>query len=104
MEGCFKKATRSHLFGEYCLLIVDGYASHVSIEFIKYTLANKIIYLCLLSYLTYLLQLMNVGVFGTLKQNYKKLLSKKTLFTNYKIDKADFISLIQKARRQGIVF
>lgn len=39
---------------------------------------------------------------GTLKQNYKKLLSEKTRFTTYNIDKADFISLVQKARRQVI--
>ena len=51
---------------------------------------------------THLLQLLNVGVFGSLKQNYKTLLAEKTRFTNYNIDKANFISLIQKARRQGI--
>lgn len=52
--------------------------------------------------MTHLLQPLDVDVFGPLKQNYKKLLSKKTYFTTYNIDKADFISLIQKARRQGI--
>lgn len=37
-----------------------------------------------------------------MKRNYKTLLAEKTRFTTYNIDKADFISLIQKARRQGI--
>ncbi len=37
-----------------------------------------------------------------MKQNYNTLLAEKTRFTTYNIDKADFISLIQKARQQGI--
>ncbi len=49
-----------------------------------------------------MLQPLDVGVFGPLKQNYKKLLSEKTRFSTYNVDKADFISLIQKARRQGL--
>ena len=102
MEECFGPATRSNLLGQYCLLIVDGHASHVSTEFIKFTRANKIICLCLPPHSTHLLQPLDVGVFGPLKQNYKKVLSKKTRFTIYNIDKTDFISLIQKARGQGI--
>ena len=45
---------------------------------------------------------MDVKVFGPWKQNYKTLLAEKTRFTTYNINKADFISLIQKARQQGI--
>ena len=102
MEECFQLFTRSHLRGEYRLLIVDGHASHVSTEFIPFTRANKIICLSLPPHLTYLLQPLDVSVFGPLKQNYKKLLSEKTRFSTYNIDKTDFISLIQKAIRQGI--
>ena len=58
--------------------------------------------LCLPAHSTHLLQPLDVGVFGPLKQNYKTLLAAKTRFTTYNIDKADFISLIQKARQQGI--
>ncbi len=42
----------------------------------------------------YLLQPLDIGIFGPFKQGYKKLLSKKTWFTIYNVDKADFISLI----------
>ena len=45
---------------------------------------------------------MDVNIFGPSKQNYKKFLSKKTRFTTYNIDKADFISVVQEARWQGI--
>ena len=102
MEGCFEPFTRSYLRGEYRLLIVDGHAFHMSTEFITFTRAHKIICLCLPPHSTNLLQPLDVNVFGHIKQNSKKLLSKKTCFSTYNIDKTDFISLIQKARRQGI--
>lgn len=84
------------------MLIVDGHASHVTNEFIKFTREHKIVCLCLPAHSRHLLQPLDVGVFGPLKRNYKTLLAEKTRFTTYNIDKADFISLIQKARRQGI--
>ena len=58
-----------------------------------------IICLCLPPHLTHLLQPLDVSIFGPLKQNYKKLLAEKTRFITYNIDKVDFISLIQQARR-----
>ncbi len=83
-------------------MIIDGYVSYMSTEFIKFTRAYKIIYACLPIYLTNLLQPLDVNVFGPLKQNYKKLVVKKTRFSTYNLDKADFILLIQKARQYGI--
>lgn len=94
MEECFKSVIKSNLLGQYCLLIVDGYASYVSNEFIKFIQTNKIIYLCLLPHSTYLWWPLDVSVFGLLKQNYKKLLSEKTCLITYNINKANFILLI----------
>ncbi len=74
----------------------------MSSEFITFTRANKIICLCLPQHSTHLLQPLDVSVFVPLKQNYNKLLSEKTYFSTYNIDNTNFISLIQKARRQGI--
>ena len=84
------------------MLIVDGHASHMTNEFIKFTQKHKIVCLCLPAHSRHLLQPLDVGVFGSLKRNYKTLLAEKTRFATYNIDKADFISLIQKAKRQGI--
>ena len=42
MEESFEPATKAYLGGQYRLLIVDGHASHVSSEFIKFTRAHKI--------------------------------------------------------------
>ena len=102
LKGCIEPATRAELQEEYRLLIVNGHASHVSNEFIKFIKAKKIIWICLPPHSTHLLQPLDVSVFGPLKQSYKKLLAEKTRFTTYNIDKVDFISLIQQARGQGI--
>ncbi len=55
-------------------------------------------------HLTELLEPLDVGVFGILKQNYKKFLSKNTCFTTYDIDRTDFISLIQKIDGKILLF
>ncbi len=102
MRDCFELEIRSYLRGEYRVLIGDGHSSHVSTEFIRFAPEHKILCLCLPAHSTHLLQPMDVEVFGPLEQNYKTLLAEKTRFTTYNIDKADFISLIQKARQQGI--
>ena len=102
MRDCFHPETKDRLRGDYRMLIVDGHASHVSTEFIRFAREHKIVCLCLPAHSTHLLQPLDVGVFGPLKQNYKTLLAEKTRFTTYNLDKADFISLIQKARQQGI--
>ncbi len=94
IKECFEPATRSHLQGQHRLLIVDGHNFHISTEFIKFTRTNKIICLYLPPHSTHFQQLLDVNVFGPLKQNYKKLLSEKTRLLTYKVDKADFISLI----------
>lgn len=79
-------------------MIIDGYTSYISTEFIQFTQEYKIVYLCLLAHSTYLLQLLDIAVFDLLKQNYKTLLVEKARFITYNIDKPNFISLIQKAR------
>ena len=61
-----------------------------------------IVYLYLPPHSTHLLHSLDVNVFNPLKQNYKIPLAKKTRFSTYNIGKANFISFIQKARRQRI--
>ena len=54
------------------LLILDGHASHVSIEVIELARCNQIHMLCLPSHTTHILQPLDVGVFKSLKANYSK--------------------------------
>ena len=102
MHNYFELETKHRPCNDYQTLIVDGHVSYILTKFIQFAREHKIMCLCLPAHSTHLLQPLNVGVFGPLKQNYKTLLAEKTRFTTYNIDKADFISLIQKARQQGI--
>ena len=97
MHNCFKLEMKYYFCGNYQILIVDRYTSHVSTKYIQFVHKHTIVCLCLPAYFTLLLQLLDVGVFSPLKQNYKTLLAKKTRFTTYNMDKANFILLIQKA-------
>ena len=54
------------------LLILDGHASHVSINVIELARANSIHMLCLPAHTTHLLQPLDVGVFKSLKAHYYK--------------------------------
>ena len=42
----FDNATKEKASGQYRLLVVDGHASHYSLEFIEYTQKHKIVILC----------------------------------------------------------
>ena len=57
------------------LLILDGHASHISVEVIKYAQKNQIHMLCLpahSAHITHLLQPLDAGVFKSLKSFYFK--------------------------------
>jgi hypothetical protein len=56
--------------GKYRLLILDGHESHHSTEFELYCQQNNIITLCMPPHSSHLLQPLDVGCFGPLKQAY----------------------------------
>lgn len=102
LQTCFEPCTAPYTKGEYRLLLVDGHSSHVSIDFIKYALSKKIECLCLPSHTTHLLQPLDVGVFSPLAHSYKTHLEAVTRFSTYNIDKVDFLTIVQKARNEGM--
>ena len=81
IRDCFHPETKDCLRGDYRMFIVDGHASHISTEFIRFVREHKIVCLCLPAHSAHLLQPLDVGVFGSLKQNYKTLLTEKAWFT-----------------------
>ena len=62
--------------GEPQLLICDGHDSHISADFIQHCIANDIVLLLLSSHFSYLLQLLDVNIFFSLKQAMKCLLNR----------------------------
>ena len=76
--------------GPVRLLILDGYASHISTEAIEFCEAHKIILLCLPPHTTHLIQPLEVGVFAPLAITYKNKVQKTPrLGAGYSIAKTD---------------
>ena len=96
VHNYFKPETKHRLCNDYQISIVDRHASHISTKFIEFMHKYKIVCLYLPAHSPHLLQPFDIDVSGSLRQNYKMLLSKKTWLIIYNIDKANFISLIQK--------
>ena len=80
LKKCFEPATAKYPHGEYRLLIVDGHASNISTEFIKFCNEKKIILLCLPPHTTHILEPLDVSVFGPLSREYRKQLEVVTRF------------------------
>ena len=54
--------------GAWRLLMVDGHASHITIEFMEFCLTVNIIVYCLPAHFTHLLQPLDVGLFSPLQK------------------------------------
>lgn len=66
----FNHHTESRKVGTHRLLILDGHESHHSVEFELYCEKHKIVTLCMPPHASHLLQPLDVGCFGPLKQAY----------------------------------
>lgn len=55
MRDCFEPRVKIDFEGEYQILIVNGHVFYIINKFIKFMQEYKIVYLCLSTYLTYLL-------------------------------------------------
>ena len=100
---CFEPDSAKYLVREYHLLLVDGYDSHISTDFIKICEAKKIILLCLPPYTTHLPQPLNVGCFGLLVYHYKKKLELVIQFNTVNVNQVDFLQIVQKARKLAYI-
>ena len=89
----FTPWAKRRLRGTYCMLIIDGHGSHVSLEFIEYCTQNQIVALCLPPHTTHILQPLDVRIFGPLANAYKLLIEKKCRYRNgWSVDKTAAIS------------
>ncbi len=74
----FNKHTES--IGEYRLLILNGHGSHAIFRFRKFAYNNKIILLYLFAYITYKLQLLNIGIFGFQTEFYSQKINRYLIY------------------------
>lgn len=86
----FNQHTKSRTLGAHRLLILDGHESHHSVEFELYCKENNIITLCMPPHSSHLLQPLDVGCFGPLKQAYGRQIEMKMRAGTSHITKEDF--------------
>ena len=60
------------------MFIINNYVSHIFIQVIQYCVNKKIILLCFLTYIIYILQLLNIKIFDSLSTIYKNKFHKIT--------------------------
>ena len=103
LEKCFypntvNEGTQEH--GEYRLLCLDGYTSHISSRVIEFALKERIILLCLPPHSTHVLQPLDIGVFCPLAVNYKKIVMEASdMSRHYSVRKEAFIKHYLLARQ-----
>jgi hypothetical protein len=92
----FDRFTRESRKGKYRMLIFDGHGSHITQPFIDYCWENAIRPFLLPPHITHLLQPLDVGVFQSLKHNFKKVVRKEIFNGATEVSKADFFSFFQR--------
>ena len=100
----FDKYIKNQKKNKYRILILDGYKNYKSIAFQIYYKKNNIIYLYLLLYSNYLIQLLNINYFSNLKHLYNNQINKfiKT-YINY-ISKIEFFIIFRIIYKKSIIF
>ncbi|KAJ0126560.1 Uncharacterized protein HZ326_30333 [Fusarium oxysporum f. sp. albedinis] len=98
----FDKQTKPRTTGEYRLLILDGHESHLSVHFELYCKQNKIVTLCMPSHSSHMLQPLDFGCFGLLKQAYGRQIERKMRAGTTHITKEDFFPAFLAAFQESM--
>ena len=92
----FDRQTGSKIAGAYRFLIIDGHASHLSLEFESFCTQHKIITVYMPSHSSHL-QPLDVGCFGPLKHVYGGVIMKLARRAVSHVSKVDFLLAFQSA-------
>jgi hypothetical protein len=98
----FNKHTKPRTSGTYRLLVMDGHESHHSTDFELYCKENSIITLCMPPHSSHILQPLDVGCFGPLKQAYGRQIEKKMRAGTNHITKEDFFPAFLAAFQEAL--
>jgi hypothetical protein len=93
----FDQHTAARTKGTYRLLILDGHESHHSTEFELYCQSHNIITLCMPPHSSHLLQPLDVGCFGPMKQAYGRQIESLMRAHINHVSKVDFLCAFREA-------
>lgn len=94
----FDRMSRRCQVGVYRLLIMDGYGSHCTYEFITYCDEARILPFCLPSHATHLLQPLDVVIFQPYKHYHKETVDQATRTGCGDFNKTEFIASLEDIR------
>ena len=97
----FEKFSRWRQGGLYRLLLLDGYGSHCTREFITFCDQKKIIPFCLPPHTTHLMQPLDVVVFQPLKHYHTEAIDRATRTGCSDFNKIEFLSALRSIRQQA---
>ena len=97
----FDKHSLKSQKGAYRLLMMDGYGSHHTIEFIEYCIEAKIIPFGLPPHTTYLLQLLDVVVFQSLKHCHVEAVKDAIAHGDETFNKVEFLNALNSFRNKA---
>jgi hypothetical protein len=86
--------------GTYRLLIMDGYESHLTIQFVWYCEMEKIILLCLPPHSTHFLQPLNVVIFQQWKHWHTEAIDHAVRHGTGEFDRQTFLANIESIRKK----
>jgi len=98
--GHFDLYSAQRQIGAYRLLLLDGYGSHCTREFIEYCDNAKIIPFCLPPHTSHLLQPLDVVVFQPYKHYHSEAIEAATRTGCTDFDKVEFLTAIDSIRQQ----
>jgi DDE superfamily endonuclease len=93
----FDQYTAPRTKGTYRLLILDGHESHHSTEFELYCQSHQIITLCMPPHSSHILQPLDVGCFGPLKQAYGRQIENLMRASINHVSKLEFLYAFREA-------
>jgi len=96
----FNLQSRRKLRGVWRVLLLDGYGSHHTREFIQYAWENQILLFTLPPHTTHFLQVLDVGCFQSLKWYHGRMLHWASRTGAKEIKKEDFLATIYQIRRE----
>lgn len=74
LRRVFHEQTKHHYPDRYRLLILDGHASHMSLDFVTFARDHKIVLLCFPAHATAILQPLDVGLFSPLSRHWTQVI------------------------------
>jgi len=96
----FEHCSAARLAGSYRLLLLDGFGSHPTKQFLDFCDLHKIIVFCLPAHSSYLLQPLDVVVFQPYKHYHAEVVEAATHTGCGNFDKAELLDTIDTIRQQ----